>query len=64
MIKGVRSTGNEAVCRRIPSVGRFKKEYAIAEKEFKKNKARWDALMALPLNKWTPSNGTATSKKP
>lgn len=54
MIKGVRSTGNEPVSRRIPLVGRFKDAYAVAEKQLVSDKARWVILFAKPLNKWTP----------
>jgi hypothetical protein len=54
MIKGVRSTGKEPVCRRIPLVGRFKDAYAVANKQLQSDKARWETLMSKPLNKWTP----------
>ena len=54
MIKGRRSTGNEPVSKRLPTVGRFKDAYAVADKELQSNKARWEILMSKPLNKWTP----------
>ena len=56
MIKGVRSTGKEPVCRRIPLIGRFKDAYAVADKQLQSDKARWKTLMSKPLNKWTPLN--------
>ena len=61
MIKGVRSTGKEPVCRRIPIVGRFKNEYQIAEKKLASDKARWEMLMSKPLNKWTPQQSSTTN---
>ena len=54
MIKGRRSTGDEPVSKRLPTVGRFKDAYAVADKQLASNKTRWATLMAKPLNKWTP----------
>lgn len=56
MIKGRRSTGNEPVSKRLPTVGRFKDAYAVADKQLQSNKARWEILMSKPLNKWTPQS--------
>lgn len=64
MIKGVRSNSNEPVNKRPPQVGRFKSAYAVAEKQLVKNVARWNILMAKPLNKWSPQDGTTKAEKP